>query len=92
MRLAEHLKVPPSFVSKMAAGDKPIPIEHGATIELFTCGSFTRRECWPDSYARIWPELAQTTPDTAAAQASPAPAATQSIAATQGLCNATHPQ
>ena len=64
MRLAEHLKVPPSFVSKMAAGDKPVPIEHGAAIELFTGGAFSRRENWPDCYARIWPELADFKPNT----------------------------
>lgn len=56
--LAEHLKVPQSFVSRMAAGDKPVPIEHGAAVELFTGGAFSRRENWPDCYARIWPDLA----------------------------------
>ena len=85
MRLAEHLKVPPSFVSKMAAGDKPVPIEHGAAIELFTCGAFTRRECWPDSYARIWPELAGFQPNQAPAQAGSALAATETVA--QGVAN-----
>lgn len=69
--LARHLCVPASFVSKMAAGDKPIPVEHGAQIEAFTEGVVSRRAMFPDTCERIWPELA-TAPaanDTNAAQA-----------------------
>lgn len=58
--LAEYLKVPQSFVSRMAAGDKPVPVEHGAAIELFTDGAFSRRDYWPNSWQRIWPEMAGT--------------------------------
>jgi DNA-binding transcriptional regulator YdaS (Cro superfamily) len=69
--LARHLGVPASFVSKMAAGNKPVPVEHGAQIESFTGGAITRRDLFPQSCERIWPELA-TSPaanDTNAAQA-----------------------
>lgn len=59
MRLADHLKVPPSFVSKMANGERPVPIEHGAAIESFTGGAFSRREYWPERCERIWPDLAE---------------------------------
>lgn len=69
MRLAAHLKVPPSFVSKMASGEKPVPVEHGAAIELFTGGAFLRREYWPDSCWRIWPELDESMQKRAAAPA-----------------------
>jgi DNA-binding transcriptional regulator YdaS (Cro superfamily) len=64
--LARHLGVPASFVSKMAAGDKPVPLEHGALIESFTGGAVSRREMFPESFERIWPELA-------ASDAQPAP-------------------
>lgn len=64
-RLALHLGVPQSFVSSMAAGAKPVPVEHGAAIEEFTQGAFSRREYWPESCERIWPELAASTPTTA---------------------------
>lgn len=57
-KLAAHLRVPPSFVSKMASGERPVPTEHGAAIELFTGGAFSRRDYWPDSWQRIWPEMA----------------------------------
>ena len=56
-KLAAHLKVPPSFVSKMASGERPVPVEHAAEIESFTDGAFSRRDYWPDSWQRIWPEL-----------------------------------
>lgn len=59
VRLAAHLGVPPSFVSKMASGDKSIPTEHMAAIEVFTEGAVTRRQMCPQDWARIWPELAQ---------------------------------
>lgn len=55
--LAKHLDVTPSFVSRMASGDRPVPVEHGASMEAFTGGAFSRRDYWPDSYARIWPEM-----------------------------------
>lgn len=69
--LARHLCVPASFVSKMAAGDKPIPVEHGAQIEAFTEGVVSRRAMFPDTCERIWPELAtaRAANDTNAAQA-----------------------
>jgi len=78
-RLAKHLSVPPSFVSAMADGRKPIPIGHGAAIEQFTEGAVTRQQMFPADWARIWPELA-TTP-----AANDAPAAQ---AAEQGVANA----
>lgn len=62
-KLAAHLKVPPSFVSKMASGERPVPTEHGAAIELFTGGAFSRGEYWPDSWGRIWPEMQQAGAD-----------------------------
>ncbi len=63
-RLAEHLQVPQSFVSKMVSGEKPVPIAHMAAIEGFTQGAVIRRDLRPDDWHLIWPELA-TEPATA---------------------------
>lgn len=72
--LALHLKVWPSFVSKMASGDKPIPIAHMAAIEAFTKGEVTRQEMCPDRWQHIWPELAtDNTPKAQEPQAQAAP-------------------
>jgi DNA-binding transcriptional regulator YdaS (Cro superfamily) len=59
-RLAKHLKVPSSFITKMALGDKPVPVDHGAAIEQFTGGEVTRQQMFPNDWQRIWPELATT--------------------------------
>lgn len=56
--LAAYLVVPPSFVTKMADGEKPIPVRHMAAIEAFTCGEVTRQEMCPAEWQTIWPELA----------------------------------
>jgi DNA-binding transcriptional regulator YdaS (Cro superfamily) len=56
--LAVYLKVPPSFVSKMVSGEKPIPVTHMAGIEAFSNSQVTRKEMRPDDWRTIWPELA----------------------------------
>jgi len=61
--LSRHLSVPPSFVHKMANGDKPIPVRHMAAIEAFTRGAVTRQSMCPDDWQRIWPELAEQQPE-----------------------------
>lgn len=58
MRLAAALQVPASFVTKMASGDKPIPVEHASAIEQFTDGAVPRQAIRPADWRRIWPELA----------------------------------
>lgn len=55
--LARHLEVPATFVTKMASGERPVPERHGAAMEEFTGGAFSRREYWPDQCERIWPDL-----------------------------------
>ena len=57
-RLAVHLDLPPSFISKMASGDKPIPLQHMSAIERFTGGAVTRQQMRPADWADIWPEMA----------------------------------
>ena len=77
LRLARHLDVVPSFVNKMASGERPVPTEHGAAIEQFTDRAVTRQAMFPKDWRRIWPELA-TTP--AANDADTAQAAQQGVA------------
>ena len=61
--LAASLGVPRSFVTKMAAGDRPVPIAHMALIEGITEGAVTRRDLRPDDWHLIWPELADPKPN-----------------------------
>lgn len=72
--LAAYLKVWPSFVSKMASGEKPIPIAHMAAIEAFTGGEVTRQEMCPDGWQKIWPELIHEQKDPAAQKTHAQPA------------------
>lgn len=59
-RLARHLRVAPSMVNKMAAGTKPVPLDHCPYIEKFTEGAVTCEELRPDqaSYFALIRELA----------------------------------
>lgn len=61
--LAAALGVPASFVTKMAIGDRPIPIVHMARLEEITQGAVTRRDLRPDDWHLIWPELADSKPN-----------------------------
>lgn len=83
VRLAACLRVPPSFVAKMASGDKPVPLEHAARIEVFTDGAVTRKAIRPDDWARIWPELAESEQNPPVAPAHQAPAAIKNEASQQ---------
>lgn len=56
-RLARHLGVPPSFIAKMASGEKAIPMCHAAPIEAFTGGAVTRQQMFPGVWRTHWPEL-----------------------------------
>ena len=71
--------MPASFVSKMAAGDKPVPVEHGAPIEAFTGGAVSRQQLFPNDWRRIWPELA-TAPAANDAQTPVTDTASQGVA------------
>jgi DNA-binding transcriptional regulator YdaS (Cro superfamily) len=74
-RLAAAIGVGQSTVSNWKVRGS-IPAEHCAGIEAATGGLVTRRDLRPLDWQKIWPELAE-------APASPAPAATETVA--QGL-------
>ena len=83
MRLAAALQVPASFVTKMASGDKPIPVEHASAIEQFTDGAVPRQAIRPADWRRIWPELADSNPNQPAAPVNQAQAAIKIVALQQ---------
>lgn len=78
MALARFIDVPQSFMSKMVSGEKAIPAEHCKAIERFTDGVVTVHEMRPLDWQKYWPELAEP-------RAKCAPAATETIAAGQGV-------
>ena len=64
----------------MAAGERPIPIEHAAAIEQFTEGAVRRTDICPDDWRRIWPELADCEQKQAAVLTHQSQVATDSVA------------
>lgn len=62
-KLAEALGVTQQNVSYWKTSG--IPVEYGAPIELATNGAVTRKQIWPDSWQKYWPELAQAPANTA---------------------------
>lgn len=58
--LSKALGLPYSFTFNMAKGKRAIPMHHAAEIEKFTGSAVTRKDMFPDSWERIWPELATT--------------------------------
>ena len=57
--LAKHLGVSPPNVVAWTSGDKPVPMVHAAGIEIFTGGAITRRDLFPNTWHKVWPELAK---------------------------------
>jgi DNA-binding transcriptional regulator YdaS (Cro superfamily) len=60
-KLAEALGVTQQNVSYWKSSG--IPMEYGAAVEVATQGAVTRKEMWPDSWHKYWPELAQSPAD-----------------------------
>ncbi len=60
--VARILNIKPPSVMGWITDGKGIPegrlIELAALIEAKSEGRFSRRTRWPDTYSRIWPELA----------------------------------
>jgi DNA-binding transcriptional regulator YdaS (Cro superfamily) len=49
-------------VSRWANGSRAIPFHYGAPIEVATEGKVTRKDLFPDSWRKHWPELADEKP------------------------------
>jgi DNA-binding transcriptional regulator YdaS (Cro superfamily) len=85
IRLAVHLGVKPPVVSEWVTSKRSVPMVHAAAIEKFTGGAVTRRELFPETYAHIWPELADELPTEEAL------AARANVAAEQGAVDRRNP-
>ena len=57
-KMAADLAISTAQVWQWKTGRRPVPYEYGAAIERSTGGQVTRRDLFPSSWARIWPELA----------------------------------
>lgn len=51
IRLARRLDVPASFITKMATGEKPVPLEHCPAIQEFSGDAVTCEDLRPDKAA-----------------------------------------
>jgi DNA-binding transcriptional regulator YdaS (Cro superfamily) len=65
-KLAEDIGVSPSYLSQMSSGLTPISPERAVSIEKATGAAVTRRDLFPDTWERIWPELRDTNEPAAA--------------------------
>jgi DNA-binding transcriptional regulator YdaS (Cro superfamily) len=45
-------------VSRWARGSRPVPFRYGVAIERATAGVVTRKDLFPETWAKYWPELA----------------------------------
>ena len=61
--LAQAVGVTPATISNWNSRKHPVPAELAAAIERATEGQVTRQELFPDTWARIWPELAPAADD-----------------------------
>lgn len=57
-RMAADLAISTAQVWQWKEGRRPVPHEYGAAIEKATGGKVTRKDLFPNSWMRIWPELA----------------------------------
>lgn len=71
-RLASAIGAHAPDVSNWARGLRSVPHHYGPDIEKATGGQVTRQDLFPDSWQRIWPELARS--KRAKVQAQPAQA------------------
>lgn len=57
--VARKLQVSTQTVCFYRDGDRRLNTDHGATLEALSGGQVTRKDMWPVSWSRIWPELAE---------------------------------
>lgn len=76
--VARALNVSTQTVCFYRDGQRRIKSDYGAVLELLSNSQVTRRDIWPVSWPRIWPELADPAP--AAHHPNPAPPAEQGVA------------
>ena len=67
--MARALRVSTQTVCFYRDGERRINAEHGARLEALSNGQVTRKHIWPQSWQRIWPELACATDTSTQAEA-----------------------
>lgn len=68
-KVARALGVSTQTVCFYRDGDRRINAEHGARLEALSLGQVTRKQIWPNSWSRIWPELGTATDTSTQAEA-----------------------
>lgn len=56
--LAKQLEIAPSYLSRIASGERSITPSRAMDIERATAGAVTRKDLRPDDWFDHWPELA----------------------------------
>lgn len=59
-RVAEAVPISGAFLSQIANGGRPVPIEHAAGLERACEYNVMRWDMFPRTWHRIWPELIGT--------------------------------
>lgn len=58
-KFAQKLGVSRSYLSQLASGDAAISTERAVLMEQLSNGAISRRDLFPNSYWKKWPELLQ---------------------------------
>ena len=55
--VARRVRLHPAFVSQVANGRRPVPVDRAADFEAASDGQVRRWHMFPDTWHRVWPEL-----------------------------------
>lgn len=58
VHVARSLNLSRQVVYFYGTGERRLNSDHAAALEALTGGQVTRQQMWPNSWKRIWPELA----------------------------------
>jgi len=56
-RVAGAVGISPAYLSQVANGVRPVPVQHAAALESACAGRVPRWSMFPDNWHLIWPEL-----------------------------------
>lgn len=58
--VARRVRLHPAFVSQVANGRRPVPVDRAADFEAASDRQVRRWHMFPETWHRIWPELVGT--------------------------------
>lgn len=64
VHVARSLNLSRQVVYFYGTGERRLNSDHAAALEALTGGKVTRQQMWPNSWKRIWPELATSANNT----------------------------